>query len=72
MLSNTTCLQDFIYVTLQAFFDARDVDTYRFKRIPVLSAADLLTEQFAMRRRSEPPEWRGEAADFAFDVVDVL
>jgi hypothetical protein len=63
--------QDFVFLSLSALFEARGAEAYRLKRIPVLWADDVATEQCAVRRRgplppSDPQEWEA----FDFDRMD--
>ena len=67
-------MQDFVFLTLQAFLEARGCEAYRFKRIPVFWADDVVSEQFALRRGAPLPpgaDW-ADYAPFAFGSPDDL
>ena len=66
-------MQDFVFLAMQAYLDSRQVDAYKFKRIGVLWAPDVCSEQFTMRRRGTlPPNDSVEFDSFVFDSLDAM
>jgi hypothetical protein len=48
--------QDFIMVTIGAYLATRQVEAYRFKRVPLYLHDDVFSEQFSIRRIGELPK----------------